>query len=1016
MAAAGETYRGVTNVVFDDVNQAFGSLAGPISWTPPSDMTDVDGYRFLITTNADGGIVDAGTPDLSRLRELEHPGLGGFLDRTYTNFTLADTLRQALVYVPDIAPPRYLQVYTIIDGQWQYASELAPSAIIPIYDRGRNFSTLPFEAQHVVFADADPRCGYVDGGLSFVVPSDADFTYISSWRNFAEDSMGTNPTSTLELPVALSNFLNFSDYEIGSRSVLVIAGATDTGDITLPIADIDACSDTTSRVGQSSYTWNSRSNATIPVGWLLADSGSGPPERSSQASAMEGGRFWVFGGADYEGRDKSDLWHYTLEAGWTLVDQGSGPSARSLHSATAADGRLWIFGGIQFSTALVLGDLWYFEGEAWTQATQAGSMPSPRFSHYSAMAPPNRLWVFGGSDASDALSDLWYFTPDVGWTRLPDGSGTWPSARQAGAAEADSSGRFWIFGGANATRLHQNDLWHFTLEAGWTLADAGSGSAPSVREGCSSAMDAAGRFWLFGGYDGAALFDDLWYFAEAWVWVRAHSSAWAAWAWPAPRTLHSSAMDASGRFWLFGGYNGTTFGTCCTMNDLWCFSAEIQSSTTTTSLSSTTWVDAAAWFQVESGSGPSERYSHASAMEGGRFWVFGGTDHSGRDKSDLWHYTLEAAWTLVDQGSGPSARWLHSAAAADGRLWIFGGYQQGTFSVFGDLWYFQDQAWTEVAETGSPSPRFGHVSAMALNRFWIFGGNDFRVDGLNDLWYFTPDVGWTRLPSGSGTWPSPRQAGAAEADSSGRFWIFGGENAPFNAPFMSNDLWHFTVEAGWTLADAGSGSAPSVRAGCSSAMDAAGRFWLFGGHNYAAMLDDLWYFAEAWMQADSPGPWPPPRFVHSSAMDSSGRFWLFGGYNGTFGSCCTMNDLWYFGPEVTTTTTTQTTSSSSASMSTTATATPTTSHTTSSSTSSTSTHATSSTSSTSTRTTSSTSCTRMHTTSSSTSSTSTLYGLGHTTSSTAATSTHTTSSTSSTSTHLARSQRSPQQQKEEDPI
>ena len=342
MAAAGETYRGVTNVVFDDVNQAFGSLAGPISWTPPSDMTDVDGYRFLITTNADGGIVDAGTPDLSRLRELEHPGLGGFLDRTYTNFTLADTLRQALVYVPDIAPPRYLQVYTIIDGQWQYASELAPSAIIPIYDRGRNFSTLPFEAQHVVFADADPRCGYVDGGLSFVVPSDADFTYISSWRiYFAEDSMGTNPTSTLELPVALSNFLNFSDYEIGSRSVLVIAGATDTGDITLPIADIDACSDTTSRVGQtlpqlsdlktcpegrllpsspltqgaltlgirgqtrrylplpqlrSPLSESDAQLSQLQVGWLLADSGSGPPERSSQASAMEGGRFWVFGG------------------------------------------------------------------------------------------------------------------------------------------------------------------------------------------------------------------------------------------------------------------------------------------------------------------------------------------------------------------------------------------------------------------------------------------------------------------------------------------------------------------------------------------------------------------------------------------------------------------------------------------------------------------------------------------------------------------------------------------------
>ncbi|CAE7436502.1 rngB, partial [Symbiodinium sp. CCMP2456] len=71
--------------------------------------------------------------------------------------------------------------------------------------------------------------------------------------------------------------------------------------------------------------------------------------------------------------------------------------------------------------------------------------------------------------------------------------------------------------------------------------------------------------------------------------------------------------------------------------------------------------------------------------------------------------------------------------------------------------------------------------------------NDFRVDGLNDLWHFTPDVGWTSLPnSGSETWPLARQAGAAEADASGRFWIFGGENAPFNTPFMSNDLWHFT--------------------------------------------------------------------------------------------------------------------------------------------------------------------------------------------------------------------------------
>ena len=70
---------------------------------------------------------------------------------------------------------------------------------------------------------------------------------------------------------------------------------------------------------------------------------------------------------------------------------------------------------------------------------------------------------------------------------------------------------------------------------------------------------------------------------------------------------------------------------------------------------------------------------------------------------------------------------------------------------------------------------------------------------------------------------------------------------------MRNDLWHYTVEverrqhepdldswvqsqANWTLVDAGSGFAPSVRAGCTSAMDAAGRFWLFGGRCHAANL------------------------------------------------------------------------------------------------------------------------------------------------------------------------------------
>ncbi|CAE7741734.1 unnamed protein product, partial [Symbiodinium necroappetens] len=61
-----------------------------------------------------------------------------------------------------------------------------------------------------------------------------------------------------------------------------------------------------------------------------------------------------------------------------------------------------------------------------------------------------------------------------------------------------------------------NDLWYFELEAGWTLIDSGSG--PPARHGHASAVDAWGRFWIFGGYGGTSsvtssgYLRDLWFF------------------------------------------------------------------------------------------------------------------------------------------------------------------------------------------------------------------------------------------------------------------------------------------------------------------------------------------------------------------------------------------------------------------------------------------------------------------------------------------------------------------------
>ena len=218
-----DAYRGVTDVVFMDTNGVFGTLAGPISWTLPSDLTDVDGYRFLITAAA---TYEPSTVDLTAFAELDHGGFGGVLPKVNSNFTLADTQRQAIIAMPGATPPRYLQVHTVISGNWQLVSELAPSAILPLYDIGGSFSALPFDQQHVTFVDSDPRCGFLGGSISFDLPADADFTYLRSWKvYFAEDLNGANPTPAVELPMALNNIVNLSsDFEVGARTVLTIAG------------------------------------------------------------------------------------------------------------------------------------------------------------------------------------------------------------------------------------------------------------------------------------------------------------------------------------------------------------------------------------------------------------------------------------------------------------------------------------------------------------------------------------------------------------------------------------------------------------------------------------------------------------------------------------------------------------------------------------------------------------------------------------------------------------------------
>ncbi|MFI4939921.1 MAG: kelch repeat-containing protein, partial [Burkholderiales bacterium] len=191
------------------------------------------------------------------------------------------------------------------------------------------------------------------------------------------------------------------------------------------------------------------------------------------------------------------------------------PGARlAAQSWTDTSGNLWLFGGGGYDSAGnvgVLNDMWSFSpdtgvwtwvagsnlagaaGVVGTEGTPAeGLTPSARLETVGWTDAAGMLWLFGGGASSTGagsggseLSDLWKFNPNVGqpttgqWTWVggvstADSQGVYsakgvtslynaPGARVSGSAWVDTSGTFWLFGGAGVDSAGNtgdlNDLW-----------------------------------------------------------------------------------------------------------------------------------------------------------------------------------------------------------------------------------------------------------------------------------------------------------------------------------------------------------------------------------------------------------------------------------------------------------------------------------------------------------------------------------------------------------------------------
>jgi N-acetylneuraminic acid mutarotase len=395
---------------------------------------------------------------------------------------------------------------------------------------------------------------------------------------------------------------------------------------------------------------------------------------------------------------------------------------------------------------------------------------------------------------------------------------------------------------------------------------------------------------------------------------------------PGSRSNAVSWTDASGNFWLFGGWGYPESGGTDHLNDLW-------------KCDGTNWT----WM-----SGSNATYQN------GVYGTKGTSDPANVPGSR----NAAVSWT-----------------DASGNLWLFGGsgYAASGSGRLNDLWTWDGTNWTWMSGSnmsnqngvygtkGMPDPanvpgsRYAAVSWIdSSGSLWLFGGYGLDVIGssnyLNDLWTWD-GTNWTWMSGsnvinqngvyGSEGTPDPanvpgsRYLAVSWTDSSGKFWLFGGQGFPASGSIgYLNDLWRWDgSDWSWmsgsdkidqngvygTKGTPDPANVPGSRSNAVSWTDSSGSMWLFGGYGYPASgsyayLNDLWRWDGSdwvWMSgsnvADQNGVYgtkgaldpanvPGSRYRRAvSWTDSSGSMWLFGGVgydaSGGFGF---LNDLWKY--------------------------------------------------------------------------------------------------------------------------
>jgi len=346
-----------------------------------------------------------------------------------------------------------------------------------------------------------------------------------------------------------------------------------------------------------------------------------PGGRQNAASWIDKkGNLWLFGGegmgagtanacGSYSFGYLNDLWEFNPKLGangeWAWMGGLDTPNASGMYPATygVASG---IFPGARYEASTWVdsnGNLWLYGGEGYDSGTDIGELND--LWEFNPTLGANGEWAWmGGSSAIDPYSGQ----PGAYGTMGVPATNSFPGGRYGASSWTDSSGNFWLFGGAGVDGSDNSgdldDLWEFNptvipVEWAWmsgsntagppavygTMGTPATTNTPGGRYEASSWVDKSGNFWISGG-QGAGELNDLWAFnppTGKWVWMGGSNTGNQPGSYgtlqtpattniPGGRNESTSWTDSYGDFWLFGG-DGHVASTSVVgaLNDLWVY-------------------------------------------------------------------------------------------------------------------------------------------------------------------------------------------------------------------------------------------------------------------------------------------------------------------------------------------------------------------------------------------------------------------------------------------------------------